>query len=1525
MNKAIMVETLVTELSSQGVLLWAEGEQLKFKAPAGVITDHHKQHLTANKLAIIEYLQNINNSAIVHDADGRYQPFPLTDLQLAYMVGRSNLYEYGGVGCHSYIELALPKTDASKLQAAWHGLIMRHDMLRAIILADGTQQVLAEVTLPPLIENDFTQLDTQHTEQQLLTIREQLSHRCYDPANWPLFDLRLSHTAEGAILHFSIDLLIADFASIQVLLAELGEAYQHGVASLPELPITFRDVVLAKKQAFNNPLYKQRYEKHQQYWLEQLATMPLPPELPVTTNNKQQTDPVRFDRYHFALTNQRWQALSHKATSRKLTPSSVVLTAFTDILARWSRHPELCINLTLFNRPIDYAGVHNIVGDFIAVNVLGVRNDPQQSFSERSQVLQQQLWQDLEHNEFTGIDVLRAMNQQRQQNILVPVVYTSTLGVKTDKLSANEFMQNAKLHYGITQTPQVWLDCQTTERYGTLQLDWDVRQGIFPEGMAEAAFSALTELLNNLADDDSLWQQSSVVKLPSAMQQRHTQLNDTFTAYQPQLLHADFCQQVLIRPNAIAVIASDYQLTYLQLAEQALAVSQELQQAGCQAGDNIAIVMEKSAAQIAAVLGVLLADATYVPIESHQPMARKQAILEDATIKLIITNSNHLAESWPTNIKPLLITQPKAMADIDQATITSAFKQFINNYQQQPEATKRTGYIIFTSGTTGRPKGVMVSHFAAWNTVAEINKRFAVNHQDKTLGLASFSFDLSVWDIFGTLAAGACLVLPNAEQRTSPEHWGKLIEQHQITRWNSVPAQMQMLINWLEWDAHLNLSSLHSAFLSGDKIPVTLPALVNEYLPKLQLISLGGPTETSIWCVNYPIQQSFTKQTIRIPYGKPLTNHQIYILNERLEQCPDYVVGEMYIAGHGLADSYVADNEQTAYRFISHPITGQRLYKSGDIGFYTASGLIEILGREDNQTKIRGYRIELGEIEAALTHIPAIKQAVAIPIADASSLAAAIVIEESAATAQQDFIAHVKQQLAADLPDYMIPERIDIYQQLPLSSNGKVDRKQLAKLFAETHTTTSQLFEEPTDDPIEQDLASVWQELLKITQVSRQDDFFQVGGSSLSAINLLSILLARGYPATLELIFNNSIFANMATALRNSNDTKNKWLESIDLTAMANQAMSNLADASPFNLAHSPQNILLTGASGYLGIYTLSTLLQKTNYTIYCLLRAEDEAQGFNRLFKAAAEKGVALSDAENRIKVFCGAVDKDNLGLTAEHYQRLANEIDIIIHNASIINLMDPLSSLFPTNVQGATNILQLATTSKVKQINYVSTIAVHHALTEHDENQPVAETTTITRWRDLELTYEQSKIMAENIFYLAREQGVPINIMRPATITWADTETPFINDDAFLKFYKACLDIAAYPHSSLKVNLVPVDFVAQSITAITQTNYGNSKNFHLVSADSLNVEQIYHWFIELGCQLQGFEFTEWQQKLQDNFVAGFINLYFKEGMDNGGHHQYGMENLIEANQSFDITAFKVSKDYFIPLINKFNNKESQ
>lgn len=1522
------IETLLSTCEEQGILLWAEDEALRFKAPAGRLTPQLKQQLKDHKATILAYLNGQKSSGLRHDAEGRYQPFELTDLQLAYLVGRSSHYQYGGVGCHSYIELALPETDGQRLEQAWHSLILRHDMLRVVISSEGQQRVQETVTLPPVRQHDFTGLSAEQANSELLRLRDEMSHRCYDPESWPLFDVRLSRIpsengGQSAILHFSIDLLIADFASIQILLAELGERYHRPEQALPALPYTFRDVMLSKKASLENPVRRARYEQHKQYWLEQLDTLPGPPELPVKVSNSatHSGETVKFHRRHFAMAPERWQLLRARAAQWKLTPSSVVLSAFTEILSRWSRHPEFCINLTLFNRPSEHPDFKSIIGDFIAVNVLGVRPQATDNFAQRTEKLQQQLWQDLEHNEFTGIDVLRALNQQRQENVLVPVVYTSTLGVKGDSLPENEFMRNARLNYGITQTPQVWLDCQTTERYDTLQLDWDVRSGVFPDGMIEAAFDALTRLLNQLADDETSWLSYSPVALPDEMASRHRLMNATAQPLQPQFLHSGFCRQALSQPDANAVIASDCQLSYLQLAQWALAIRRQLLEQGCRPDDRIAIVTEKSAAQVAAVLAVLLADATYVPIESQQPPARREAILADAGIKLVLTQQAYFSQRWPEQVTPVLIEPlPESMPTSAREETLSQLRALLTATESQNELSKeRIGYIIFTSGTTGRPKGVMLSHFAAWNTVSEINKRFAVTPQDKVLGLASYSFDLSVWDLFGTLSAGACLVLPHAELRHSPEHWCEMIENHRVSLWNSVPAQLQMLVDWLEWDTELKLDSLRIGILSGDKIPVTLPQRIKNRLPQLLLIGSGGPTETAIWCIWHPIV-NLPEHSVRVPYGVPLTNHQVHILNPRLEDCPDEVAGEMYIGGYGLAHGYVADEARTKERFIIHPRSGQRLYKSGDIGYYTPQGLIEILGREDNQVKIRGYRIELGEIEAACIKMADVSQAAAVAFVEQNRLAAALVLaDDSQLSDSPQDIEKIRTQLKNELPDYMIPEQIVICQALPLNHNGKVDGKQVKQMLARQQVERTP-DEPPHDSAVEQDLAAIWLDLLKLGSISRQDDFFHIGGSSLSAINLLSALLAKGYPATLEMIFANSSFHQMANALLASSDSQSQWLESIDLDDMARQALINLPKAQPWNETSKVQTLLLTGASGYLGIYTLSSLLKETDYTVYCLLRAKDRQDGFRRLTVAAQEKGVDLPDLESRVRIFCGDMATEHFALSEYDYAELTENVDVIIHNASIINLMDPLSALFPTNVQGVANILRLASTGKVKPVNYISTIAVHHALGDAGD-EAVPESTEINEWLSLDLTYEQSKIMGENLIYRARKRGMPVNILRPATITWARTESPFINDDAFLKFYRACLDISAYPRSSLLVNLVPVDFVAQSVVTIVKTAVVNNQNFHLVSSDSLPVEQIYRWFNELGCNLESLDFADWLARLQDNFVAGFVNIYFKQGMDHGGHHQYDNAHLKKVLNQAGHSTVSLGRDYFAPLIRHFNN----
>lgn len=1508
------VSKLVTDLTSMGVELELNEDQIRFKAPVGTLTAEHKRLMKAHKQELIAYLRVLSKRAQERGAVERYEAFPLTDLQLAYVVGRTNAYELGGVGCHSYIELDLPPTDVGRLERAWHRLIARHDMLRCVFLADGRQRVQREVALPAVPALDLRGASAADAERSLLALRDELSHRRYDPECWPMFDVRLTHLDGSAVLHFSIDLLIADFASIQVLLAELGEAYYRPQHAPPNLTVTFREVVLAQKAAQGQS--DARREEDHRYWSARAEGLPGAPELPRLAMG--QPLPARFARYHFELPEEHWRVVRRRAGEHQLTPSSVVLAAFTEILARWSRNPDFSIALTLFNRPEGHSDIQAVIGDFIAVSVLAVLGTDGATFAERTASLQRRLWEDMEHSAFSGVEVMRMMSQRAGEPWLVPVVYTSTIGVDASHLPNNDFMRRASLRFGITQTPQVWLDCQTTERDGRLHLDWDVRDGVFPAGMIEDAFGALGRLLSALATSPEPWCALSPVLLPAGTVQSRQRVNDTASSIAPELLHTGFCRQTLEQPSALAVSAADRAVSYGELARWAYGVTDRLLEAGARPGERVAVVLDKSCAQIAAVLGALLAAGSYVPLDPAQPLARRNAMLSDASVRWVLTDTPRRGESWPEGVEVLVAPELDDCAESESSVLSRLRVTLAEQAVDMARRAREVGYIIFTSGSTGRPKGVMMSHLGAFNTVRDINRRLDVSPRDRVLGLAQISFDLSVWDTFGTLAAGAALVLPDPAQRSDPGHWAALLESKQVTLWNSVPAQMQMLVDYLEWRPQRGLESLRVAMLSGDSIPVSLPDRVRASLPGVAVISLGGPTETAIWCVWHPIGE-VPAGARSVPYGVALTNHQVHVLNTRLEVCPDFVPGELFIGGSGLAEGYVGDPGKTAASFTRHPVTGQRLYRSGDIGRCDREGVIEFLGREDHQVKLRGHRIELGEVEAACAGLAEVRRAVAL-VSGSPAMVSVVVVPVQPELDSEAVIELCRTVMGERLPEYMVPSEVVVMAELPLSANGKLDRKRLLEQLVGRRQPES-VVDEPPQGPHELALADAWAEVLGRPVRSRHAEFFGLGGSSVAAVQLLGALQKRGYPATLELVFGKPVLQAMAESLAQAHAVESNWLDFVDLETLAEEALANMGDAGPVAAGGAVRTLLLTGATGFLGGYILHELLARSDWSIRCLVRADDESSGRQRLQQSLDEKGLSVDWA--RVQVEPGDLERDGLGVPPPRYAELAAEVDAVIHNASIINLMDPLSRLYPTNVQGAARVLSFATTAKIKPVHYVSTIAVHHALPEEpDEGEEcsVPEATRIRGWAGSRLTYEQSKIMAETLFHRARERGVPVNILRPATIGWASTGgAAYINDDAFLKFYRACLHAGAYPTSPLRVNLVPVDVVAEGIVLVAREAGLASRNYHLVARRSVTVDRVYGWLNGLGCDFAALPPADWMARIDDPFVAGFVNLYFEGAMQRGGHRQYEEVNLDSLRLGCGGRAFELSGEYFKPLAERF------
>ncbi|NKZ06460.1 non-ribosomal peptide synthetase [Actinomadura latina] len=938
---------LIAELAREGVHLWEEAGRLRFRAPQGVLTDERRALLAARRDELLEHLSRPAAPDLTPDPAARYEPFPLTDVQAAYLLGRGDAFDYGGTACQVYAELAFADLDPPRMEDAWNRLIERHDMLRCTVHVEGYQVTAPETPRYRIEVADLRGRPADEVGAHVAATRSAMDSRVYDPATWPLFEVRITRTDDRDVLHVSIDFLIADYLSIQLLLTELKRRYLDPDAELPPMEITFRDYVAAARGLRDGDAY----ERDRRYWEDRLDDLPGAPELPLREEREIQAA-GSFTRHEVRFAAEQWDGLRERAAAHGVTPSTAVLAAFAEVIGRWSRQPAFCLNLTLLNRHPLHPQVGSLVGDFTTVSLLEVDGAAGDRFAARAGALQQRLWDDLDHRLYSGVELMREIaRRQGRQAALVPVVFTSTVGLGDE----NEGMRGlAEVVYGRSQTPQVWIDCQALIEGGVLEVRADVRDGVFPDGLIEDLFGALRTLLLDLAASDSAWESASPVGLPAAQAERRDLANATMAPRPAGLLHEPVVAQAAATPGSPAVITEERTLTYGELLARATAVAESLAEAG---DAPVAVLMRKGWEQVAAVLGTLLAGAAYLPVDAGQPPARRERILTDAGVTTVLTQSQ-------------ITERPAGVRCVDVDTVPPSTAPAPAG-RARPED---LAYVIYTSGSTGDPKGVMISHEAALNTVADINGRFSVTADDRVLGLASLGFDLSVYDIFGPLAVGGALVLPGPEGRGDPASWARLIADHEVTLWNSVPAQLQMLEHYLAAHPGTGLRTLRLALLSGDWIPITLPPAVRARLPGLELVGLGGATEASIWSIHHPIGELSPDWT-SVPYGKPLANQTFHVLDHAMRPCPDGVAGELYIGGAGVALGYLGDAEKTERRFVRHPETGERLYRTGDLGRYREDGLIEFLGREDRQVKIRGHRIELAEVEAAVQEHPAVAAA----------------------------------------------------------------------------------------------------------------------------------------------------------------------------------------------------------------------------------------------------------------------------------------------------------------------------------------------------------------------------------------------------------------------------------------------------------------------------------------------------------------------------------------------------------------------
>lgn len=895
-------------------------------------------------------------TALSHDSTNAYQPFGLTDVQRAYLIGRESAFELGGVTTHVYREDRFAELDVTRLTAALNQLVQRHPALRTLYSLEGTQRILNEVPAIEILVQDLRNQPVECQRAALLRWREELEQQKFDAATFPLFEFRVTHHRGNCVLHFSFDALIMDALSMRIFMRELGELYRHPQKTLPALNITFRDYQLAYEQLKTT----ERYQVDKTYWHQRLPELPYGPALSTTCRPDTIHHPA-FARQSVSLPPEVWQKLQARIRQAKISPTVPFLTLYGQVLARWSTSDHFLINLTLFQREDLHPDISHLLGDFTVLSLFEYRRQ-QNSLSQTLQSIQTQLWDDLAHTLFTGLEVQSALTRQHQRDgdkPIAPVVLTSLLGIP---LNDENFLSEEYLgrDYARTQTSQVWLDNKIYEKDGGLIIEWDYVSQLFTEQQISDMLNAYRQAIVDMTEGG--WEQPLHIPLPAVDNLLLQQYNATDDPrYMPAMtLPVHFLQTARTFPYAPAVITAQESVNYRELAASAAQLAHTLKSNAVVRHERVLLCAEKGASLVSGALGIMMANAVFVPVNIEWPVARLRDIVAQAGIHhILITCKQYQRLQQEGGLGAGMVYH---LIDEKLPTTSGCITPVMDLLLDDP------AYVIFTSGSTGKPKGVCISHRGVMNTLLDINQRLAATADDRTLSLSNISFDLAIYDIFSPLLLGGAVVMPHESALKQPGELLKLLDDNAVTICNSTPAIMALLV---QSASGYRYSHLRHVLLSGDFIPLDLPAQVQHTFPSARLLSLGGATEGSIWSICYPVSDVNPHWT-SIPYGMPLANQQVWVLDAERQPCPVDVAGEIYLAGCGVALGYEADAEKTAAHFGQLP-SGLRYYRTGDQGVMRREGYIEILGRLDHQVKINGFRIELGEIDSVLQSHPAVQ------------------------------------------------------------------------------------------------------------------------------------------------------------------------------------------------------------------------------------------------------------------------------------------------------------------------------------------------------------------------------------------------------------------------------------------------------------------------------------------------------------------------------------------------------------------------
>jgi amino acid adenylation domain-containing protein/thioester reductase-like protein/non-ribosomal peptide synthase protein (TIGR01720 family) len=1337
--------------------------------------------------------------------------------------------------------------DPKKLSGAIDKLVERHEILRTSFHVKDGQPV------QKIHEKVFVKrIYRQEKEEDIPEIMNGFV-RPFSLSRPPLIRFELIKVARDKHV-FMMDShhIIFDGISYDIFLRELWSEYEG--KCLEPVKAQFKDYALWHENLLKSP----EIDRQKKYWMDIFKD-----ELPQLNLTTDFTRPPEMS-FHGKLGVYKIGAdltarLRKLANQNGTTLFMTLFAAYSLLLSKYAAQEDIIIGTTGSGRTLP--DMNSIIGMF--VNTLAIRTSPERdkTFEDFLKETEQRILSAYDNQDYQ-LDMLiddLSIKRDMSRNALFDVFFS--LSNKNEAGSSNELTIKAlQLNLGVAKF-DLLLAAGETEH--GIDLNFEYRDSLFKPETIEAMAEHFVELLEGITrkketklKDFQMVSETQKQKLLAEFSGRCAPYNLNKT------IHEMIEECAALYPDNTAVVCKGRKLNYGQLNDAAAVLCEKLLSRGIRENGIIAIMVSQRLEMIPGILAILKSGSAFLPIDPSYPSDRIEFMLKDAEAEILLTEK-HLAHK--VNFEGTVIC-------LDEHGL---FEGAPVKFEKRGNPSE-LAYIIYTSGTTGKPKGVMIEHSSLINLSLFYRDLFSITSDDAGSKYAGFSFDAGIGEIFPALISGAALHIIPEEMRLSPDEINEYFEKNKIT-FAFLPTQFAEQFMELKEN-----SSLKNLLTGGDKLRVFKKQPYN-------VINAYGPTEYTMITSTFKIDRMYDN----IPIGKPIANSEVYILDADGCLLPAGVPGELYVAGPGLARGYLKRPELTAEKFVNNPFSaGQKMYRTGDLARWLPDGNIEFMGRIDEQVKIRGYRIELGEIEHALKNCDGIKDAVVIARdlgRGDKTLCAYMVAGPEVA------IDEVKLILKKSLPEYMVPSYFMNLDSIPLTPNGKTDRKKLPEPEIKKEKKDARTAESETEIKVYE----AWKKVLGISDIGMSDNFFALGGHSLKAVALVAEL-QKDFEIRLNDVFKYQTISDLSANIKRIKDNLKRKLLDLKKQMSAQDLKSDpfaviANDISAYRTSYkkyaaigaSPKkdyrNILLTGATGFLGSYLLRDILTETGAAVFVPVRGKSEEECLQRLAqKLSYYFGPEFFDKyKDRITVLKSDLSAENLSLDKERYDSLSQKIDCIINPAANVKHYGPYQEFYVSNVKSVDNLIAFALAGRQKDLHHVSTMSVGMGNIENKDAALFTED-TVDIGQDSGNYYVQTKLEGEKLIIKAREKGLTANIYRAGNITFDSRGGKFqenIGSNGFYQTVRAYINLGIVPESFGRVDFSYVDGISRAILSLYNLAGLENENFHIENPEKMDIGKILT-AEELGLNVQTMDMPAVIDRLIEHY-------------DHGGFREY-IENLM-------------------------------